>query len=113
MARKGRFHDHPGSKRESVTNYEVDKTVRVTRNSTGGIKRLTAAVVVNYLPVAAAEGEGAAAPKALPAEQQAQMLALVRETIGYNADRGDSVNLMNAPFRGEGECRKPAAVAPA
>ena len=91
----------PGSKRESVTNFEVDKTVRVTRNSTGGIKRMTAAVVVNYLPVAAAEGEGAAAPKALPAEQQAQMLALVRETIGYNADRGDSVNLMNAPFRVE------------
>lgn len=92
------FMSIPGSKRESVTNYEVDKTVRVTRNSTGGIKRLTAAVVVNYLPVTAAAGEEAAAPKALPAEQQAQMLALVRETIGFNSERGDSVNLMNTPF---------------
>ena len=26
------------------------------------------------------------------------MTALVRETIGFNKDRGDSVNLMNAPF---------------
>ncbi|MEG0045057.1 MAG: flagellar basal-body MS-ring/collar protein FliF [Comamonas sp.] len=98
---KADFMSIPGSKRESVTNFEVDKTVKVTRNSTGGIKRMTAAVVVNYLPVAAAEGEGAAAPQALPAEQQAQMLALVRETIGYSADRGDSVNLMNAPFHVE------------
>ncbi|MDR2324863.1 MAG: flagellar M-ring protein FliF [Acidovorax sp.] len=95
---KADFMAIPGSKRESVTNYEVDKTVRVTRNSTGGIKRLTAAVVVNYLPVTAAAGEEAAAPKALPAEQQAQMLALVRETIGFNSERGDSVNLMNTPF---------------
>ncbi len=27
------------------------------------------------------------------------MLALVRETIGFNAERGDSVNLMNTPFQ--------------
>jgi flagellar M-ring protein FliF len=42
-----------GNKRESITNYEVDKTVKVTRGSTGTVKRLTAAVVVNA-PLAAA-----------------------------------------------------------
>ena len=76
----------PGSKRESVTNYEVDKTIKVTRSSTGTIKRMTAAVVVNYLPGATAEGT--VVPQALTEAQQAQMLALVRETIGYNAERG-------------------------
>ncbi len=91
----------PGSKRESVTNYEVDKTVKVTRSSTGTIKRMTAAVVVNYLPGAAAEG-GAPVLQALTEAQQAQMLALVRETIGFNAERGDSVNLMNAQFQQDG-----------
>ena len=91
----------PGSKRESVTNYEVDKTVRVTRNSTGSIKRMTAAVVVNYLPGTPAEPGAAVTPQAMTAEQQAQMLALVRETIGYSAERGDSVNLMNTPFQQE------------
>lgn len=100
-APKGDFMGIPGSKRESVTNYEVDKTIRVTRNSTGGVKRLTAAVVVNYLPVASANPDEPAVPTALPAEQQAQMLALVRETIGFNTERGDSVNLMNAPFHVE------------
>ena len=91
----------PGSKRELVTNYEVDKTIRVTRSSSGGIKRMTAAVVVNYLPGQAAEPGAVAAPQPLSDQQQAQMLALVRETIGFNAERGDSVNLMNAPFQKE------------
>lgn len=92
----------PGGKRESLTNYEVDKTVRVTRGSTGAIKRLTAAVVVNYQPVVAEAGQ-APVPQAMSAEQQAKMLALVRETIGFNQERGDSVNLMNAPFRDDSE----------
>ena len=87
-----------GGKRESLTNYEVDKTVRVTRSSTGAIKRLTAAVVVNYQPVTSEPGQ-APVQQALSAEQQAKMLALVRETIGFSQERGDSVNLMNAKFR--------------
>ena len=91
----------PGSKRESVTNYEVDKTVRVTRNSTGSIKRMTAAVVVNYLPGTPVEPGAAALPQAMSEAQKAQMLALVRETIGFSAERGDSVNLMNTPFQQE------------
>ena len=84
------------SKRESTTNYEVDKTVRVTRGSTGSVKRLSAAVVVNYQ---AAEDKGKPITKALTPEQLEQMTALVRETIGFNKDRGDSVNLMNTPFQ--------------
>ncbi|MEH3086278.1 MAG: flagellar basal-body MS-ring/collar protein FliF [Xylophilus ampelinus] len=89
------------SKRESITNYEVDKTVKVTRAGSGAIKRLSAAVVVNYqMPTAAqaAAAKGESTPQALSAQQIEQMTALVRETIGFNKDRGDSVNLMNTPF---------------
>lgn len=85
------------AKRESVTNYEVDKTTQVTRGSTGAIKRMNAAVVVNYASVSEGAGKPAT-PKALSPEQVEQMTALVRETIGFNKERGDSVNLMNAPF---------------
>ncbi|KAB2897376.1 MAG: flagellar M-ring protein FliF, partial [Burkholderiaceae bacterium] len=87
-----------GAKRESITNYEVDKTVRVTRagGGSGSIKRITAAVVVNYQP--GTDAKGASTPKALTPEQVEQMTALVRETIGFNKERGDSVNLMNTPF---------------
>ena len=84
------------NKREATTNYEVDKTVRVTRGSTGVVKRLSAAVVVNYQ---SAEDKGKTVTKALTPEQVEQMTALVRETIGFNRERGDSVNLMNTPFQ--------------
>lgn len=84
------------SKRESTTNYEVDKTVKVTRGNNWAIKRLSAAVVVNYQ--ALAEEKGGATPKPLTSEQIEQMTGLVRETIGFNKERGDSVNLMNTPF---------------
>lgn len=84
------------TKRESTTNYEVDKTVKVTRGNNWAIKRLSAAVVVNYQ--ALAEEKGGASPKPLTPEQIEQMTGLVRETIGFNKERGDSVNLMNTPF---------------
>ena len=88
--------EESSGKRESTTNYEVDKTVRVTRGNNWAIKRLSAAVVVNYQ--AAAEEKGKPSTKALTPEQLEQMTGLVRETIGFNKDRGDSVNLMNTPF---------------
>lgn len=85
-----------GSKRESIINYEVDKTVRVVRGGTGMVKRISAAVVVNHQSVTDAKGKTVTTP--LTDQQIEKMTALVRETIGFNKDRGDSVNLMNAPF---------------
>ncbi len=87
------------SKRESIINYEVDKTVRVVRGGTGVIKRLTAAVVVNHQTNT--DDKGKTTTIALTEPQIEKMTALVRETIGFNKDRGDSVNLMNAPFAKE------------
>ncbi|WP_050797475.1 flagellar basal-body MS-ring/collar protein FliF [Hylemonella gracilis] len=84
------------TRKESVINYEVDKTVRVVRAARGAIKRLSAAVVVNQRTQADARGN--VAPVPLTQQQVDQMTALVRESIGFNGDRGDSVNLMNAPF---------------
>lgn len=84
-------------RRESVVNYEVDKTVKVVKAGTGHIRRLTAAVVVNHR-TALDPKTGKEVTQPLPPEQIEQMTALVREAIGFNKDRGDSVNLMNAPF---------------
>ncbi len=87
------------SRRESIINYEVDKTIRVVRAGSGVIKRLNAAVVVNHKTETDARGRTTTA--ALSEQQLAQMTALVRETIGFSQDRGDSVNLMNAQFAQE------------
>lgn len=84
------------TKRESIINYEVDKTIRVVRGSTGMVKRISAAVVLNNQSVTDAKGKTTSTP--LTDAQIEKMTALVRETIGFNKDRGDSVNLMNAAF---------------
>ncbi|MBX3592154.1 MAG: flagellar M-ring protein FliF [Burkholderiaceae bacterium] len=85
-----------GGRREATTNYEVDKTVRVTRNATGTIRRLTAAIVVNHRRTVDESGKVTLAPLT-PAELE-NVNALVRETIGFNRERGDSINVVNAPF---------------
>jgi flagellar M-ring protein FliF len=85
-----------GSKRESIINYEVDKTVRVVKGGTGLVKRVSAAVVINHQTKTDEKGKTTVTP--LTDQQIEKMTALVRETIGFNKDRGDTVNLMNAPF---------------
>ncbi len=88
-----------GGKRESIINYEVDKTIRVVKGASGAIKRISAAVVVNNQVTTDAKGKTTSTP--LSDAQIEKMTALVRETIGFNKDRGDSLNLMNAPFAAE------------
>jgi flagellar M-ring protein FliF len=96
----GQGTDKPGSmRRESVVNYEVDKTVKVVRESSGQVKRLSAAVVINHRTTVDKAGKETTAP--IPPQQLEQMTALVRETIGFNKERGDSVNLVNAAFNVE------------
>ncbi len=86
-------------RRDSVTNYEVDKTVRVTRNATGSVKRLAAAVVVNHRVTTAANGKTTSTP--LSSDEIEKLTALVQESIGFSKERGDSVKLINAPFKVE------------
>jgi flagellar M-ring protein FliF len=85
------------SRRDSVTNFEVDKTVRVTRNATGSVKRLNAAVVLNHRTTTDAKGKPNTQP--IAPEELEKLTALVKEGIGFKQDRGDSVKVINAPFR--------------
>ncbi|MDO9237569.1 MAG: flagellar basal-body MS-ring/collar protein FliF [Aquabacterium sp.] len=84
------------SRREAVTNYEVDKTVRVTRSATGTVKRLNAAVVLNHRTSTDAKGKTSTQP--ISQEELDKLTALVRETIGFDDKRGDSVKVINTPF---------------
>jgi flagellar M-ring protein FliF len=71
--------------------------VRVTKSATGNVRRLNAAVVVNNRSVTDAKGKTTQVP--LTAEEIEKISALVRESIGFNKERGDSVKVVNAPFR--------------
>ena len=88
-----------GGRREAVTNYEVDKTVRVVKSATGNVKRLNAAVVVNNRSVTDARGKTTQVP--LSSDEIEKITALVRESIGFSQERGDSVKVVNAPFKVE------------
>jgi flagellar M-ring protein FliF len=85
------------SRRDATTNYEVDKTVRVTRNATGSVKRLNAAVVVNHRT--ATDAKGKTSTVALTADEIEKITSLVQESIGFTKERGDSVKVINAPFK--------------
>ncbi|MCA3252280.1 MAG: flagellar basal-body MS-ring/collar protein FliF [Pseudomonadota bacterium] len=87
------------SRREGATRYEVDKTTTVTRNAVGTVRRLSAAVVVNHRTNIDAKGKSNSAP--LPEKELEQLTTLVQQAIGFNAERGDVVRVINAPFRAE------------
>lgn len=84
------------SRRDASTQYELDKTVRVTRNATGNLRRLNAAVVVNHRTTVDPKGKSTSA--ALPQAELDKLNELVKEALGFNADRGDSVKVVSAPF---------------
>jgi len=83
-----------GSRRENVTNFELDKTIRHVREPVGRVKRLSVAVVVNYR----ASSEPDTKPTPIPPQELEQISNLVKETVGFNQARGDTVNVVNAAF---------------
>jgi flagellar M-ring protein FliF len=84
------------ARRDSTINYEVDKTIRHTRQATGAIKRLSVAVVVNHRKLVDAQGK--VSTKALAPQEMEQIDALVKEVMGYNKERGDSLKVTNSAF---------------
>lgn len=87
------------AQRDAETRYEVDKTVRVIRGATGTVRRLNAAVVVNHRTGVDAKGKPTSTP--LSQEELDKLTALVEQGIGFSKERGDSVRVVNAPFRVE------------
>ncbi|MFP3186720.1 MAG: flagellar basal-body MS-ring/collar protein FliF, partial [Paraburkholderia sp.] len=73
-------------RKDATTNYELDKTVRHVQQSMGNIKRLSVAVVVNYLRVVDAKGHATMQP--LTADKLAQVNQLVKDAMGFDAQRG-------------------------
>lgn len=83
----------PANDRHDATiNYEVDRTITHTKRPVGLLKRMSVAVVVNYLPNK--DGD----PQALPPEELNKLTDLVREAMGYSEARGDSLNVVNSQF---------------
>lgn len=84
------------SQSRATRNYELDKTISHTRLATGNLLRLSVAVVIDYKKSLNDKGEVIRVEHT--PEELEQITNLVKETIGFNLVRGDSVNVMNSQF---------------
>ena len=84
------------SKVEETINYEISKVVRNKVKNTGTIKRLTVAVMVDGVYEKAADGKETYRPRT--DEEMEQISALVKSAVGYDANRGDMVEVENMRF---------------
>ena len=87
--------------KRSTKNYELDKTISHIQNHTGEVKRLSVAVVLdNKKQVTVNPDDKTETVTRVPYTQQEldRITSLVRETVGFSALRGDSVNVINVPF---------------
>lgn len=82
--------------KDSTTNYELDKTISHVRKPVGSIKRLSVAVVVNNKGTK--DKKGKTSYRALTKDELAQVYNLAKEAMGFNQARGDTLNIVNAPF---------------
>jgi flagellar M-ring protein FliF len=85
--------------RQQTRNFEIDRTLAYTKQPAGRITRLTVAVLVDNLRTTAADGK--VTETALTPQQLERVTQLVRDAVGFDAARGDSVNVVNSSFRGE------------
>ena len=80
-----------------TVNYEISNTTRTEVSEGGRIRRLSVAVAVNGTMTPAAEGaEAAYAPRS--EEEMQRLTALVRSAVGFNQERGDTVEVVNTQF---------------
>ena len=83
------------SSKNSVRNFELDRTIRHKRQHTGMVKRLTVAVLVDDKVTV----EGNTIERTPLTDEEIQRITtLVQQSIGYDQERGDRINVINASF---------------
>ncbi len=95
-ANSGQYNQN--SKVEETINYEISKVIRNKVKNTGVIKRLTTAVMVDGVYEKNAEGKEVYRPRT--EEEMEQITALVKSAVGFDANRGDVVDVENMRFAG-------------
>ena len=93
-------------RKEEVRNYEVSRAVSKVSSPRGKLQRLSVAVLVDgkyeTLPVPAGSKDATVVPervfKPLESEMLTQIEEVVKNAVGYDAARGDTVTVENVPF---------------
>nr|WP_210316396.1 flagellar basal-body MS-ring/collar protein FliF [Devosia oryzisoli] len=85
-----------GKSSQETINYEISKTTQTAVTEAGAVKRLSVAVVVDGTYTDDGQGNLTYTPRS--ADEVAQIQTLVRSAVGYSADRGDTVEVVNMQF---------------
>ncbi|UEM20235.1 flagellar M-ring protein FliF [Skermanella mucosa] len=85
-----------GARTEETVNYEISKTVKSHVRESGQVRRLSVAVLVDGLYAPGEDGTPVYSPRSR--EEMAQIETLVRSAIGFDAVRGDTVEVINMRF---------------
>ena len=89
----------PSTRSNTVTNYEVNKTVEHIVESLGNVKRLTVAALVNGVPTTVTrDGQKVTEIQPRPETEMRQLTDLVRKAVGFNPLRNDEVSVTNLTF---------------
>jgi flagellar M-ring protein FliF len=75
-------------------NYEIDRTLDYSNQPPGTVRRLTVAVLIGDRSVTGPDGKVKTEP--LSAQELARVTQLVKDAVGFDASRGDSVSVVNA-----------------
>lgn len=81
---------------DSTVNYELDRTITHSSTPAGSLKRLSVAVVVDHERTTNEAGEEITVPR--DEEEVQRIESLVRDAVGFDPGRGDSVNVVSASF---------------
>jgi len=92
--------DDASYKKEIISaDYDNASTEEVTRDNPGKIIRLTVAAIVDLTPPAAVPGAAAPAP-VTAAVNVTQIEDIIKQAVGYDAVRGDEIQVVNAVLAG-------------
>ncbi|MCE3247620.1 MAG: fliF [Geminicoccaceae bacterium] len=92
----GRAASENATRTEETINYEISRKVRNQTQVGGRVRRLSVAVLVDGKSTPNEAGEPVYSPR--DADELAQIESLVRSAIGFDATRGDVVEVKNMPF---------------
>lgn len=92
----GQTSQRQSSRTEETTNFEISRTVTERVKETGEIERLSVAVLVDGVYARNDDGDRVYQPRS--AEQLEQIETLVRSAVGFSAERGDSLEVVNMQF---------------
>lgn len=84
------------TRNEETVNYEISKTVRNYIRESGIVRKLSVAVLVNGTYTTGDDGAQTYVPRG--EEEMKQLATLVRSAIGFDAERGDVVEVINMQF---------------